>query len=196
MLRAAVLKADRIGPPKITARKNRSLQLSRIAVGAALIALSSRGAVAAAAVNSSVILARARSPAVLAQAMVPPTGADDAEKPMPMNERMNRRFPQPVLVRDLIGLPVLDDRASTIGHVREVVRTAPDKIELVIGCGGWFGWGRRLVAVPVEVLGIEGRQLVSLDMPRSDYATAPTWQPSSGQPLPDSASIRVALARN
>src|SRR4029077_7626516 len=35
-------------------------------------------------------------PVVLAQAMVPPTGADDADKPMPMVERMNRRVPQAV----------------------------------------------------------------------------------------------------
>src|ERR1700732_2342930 len=44
---------------------------------------------------------------VLAQAMVPPTGMDGANKPMPMVERMNRRFPQPGRVGDLIGLPVL-----------------------------------------------------------------------------------------
>ena len=31
-----------------------------------------------------------------AQAMVPPTGMEDASKPMPMLDRMNRRFPQPV----------------------------------------------------------------------------------------------------
>ena len=51
----------------------------------------------------------ADSGVAVAQAMVPPTGMDDANKPMPMVERMNRRFPQPVRVGDLIGLPVLDD---------------------------------------------------------------------------------------
>jgi len=62
-------------------------------------------------------------PIVLVQAMVPPTGMDDANNPMPMVERMNRRFPQPVRVGDLIGLPVLDDRSSTLGFVSQVVRT-------------------------------------------------------------------------
>lgn len=86
----------------------------------------------------------------MAQAMVPPTGADDAAHPMPMNERMERRFPQPVRVGDLAGLPVLDDRASTIGFVRQVVRTPQGAIELIVSCGGWFGRGSRLVAVPIR----------------------------------------------
>ena len=36
---------------------------------------------------------------------------------------MRRRFPQPVRVGDLIGLPVLDDSHVTIGLVRQAVRT-------------------------------------------------------------------------
>ena len=133
---------------------------------------------------------------VLAQAMVPPTGTDDANKPMPMAERMNRRFPQPVRVGDLIGLPVLDDRSSTLGFVRQVVRTPAGKIELIVSYSRWFGWFGRPVAVPIEVVGIEGRQVASLDMPRSEYATAPTWQGQGATALPDEATIRIALARN
>ena len=133
---------------------------------------------------------------VLAQAMVPPTGMDDANKPMPMVERMNRRFPQPVRVGDLIGLPVLDDRSSTLGFVRQVVRTAAGKTELIVSYSRWFGWFGRPVAVPIEVVGIEGRQLASLDMPRSEYAAAPTWQGEGATALPDDATIRIALGRN
>jgi hypothetical protein len=138
-------------------------------------------------------------PIVLAQAMVPPTGMDDANKPMPMVERMNRRFPQPVRVGDLIGLPVLDDRSSTLGYVRQVVRTAAGKIELIVSYSrwfGWFGWFGRPVAVPIEAVGIEGRQLASLDMARGEYATAPTWQGQDATALPEDATIRIALARN
>jgi hypothetical protein len=135
-------------------------------------------------------------PVLLAQAMVPPTGADDANKPMPMAERMNRRFPQPVRVGDLIGLPVLDDRSSTLGVVRQVVRTPAGKIELIVSYSRWFGWFGRPVAVPIEVVGIEGRQVASLDMSRSEYATAPTWQGQGATALPDDATIRIALARN
>ena len=140
--------------------------------------------------------AAAAAPLVMAQAMVPPTGMNDAAHPMPMAERMSRRFPQPVRVGDLIGLPVLDDRASTLGRVRQVVRTAQGKIALIVAYGGWFGWGARLLAVPIEVVGIEGRQLASLDMPRREYAAAPTWQGNDATVLADDAIIRVALARS
>jgi hypothetical protein len=135
-------------------------------------------------------------PMVVAQAMVPPTGMDDANKPMPMVERMKRRYPQPVRVGDLIGLPVLDNRSSTLGFVRQVVRTAAGKIELIVSYSRWFGWFGRPVAVPIEVVGIEGRQVASLDMTRGEYATAPTWHGQDATALPDDATIRIALARN
>ena len=46
----------------------------------------------------------------IAQAMIPPTGMGDADKAMAAAhmaaaERMNKRYPQPVRVGDLIGLP-------------------------------------------------------------------------------------------
>ncbi len=136
---------------------------------------------------------------VTAQAMIPPTGTDDASKPMPMTERMNRRFPQPVRVGDLVGLPILTDSASTLGHVQDVVQTSAGKIELIVAYNkwfGWFGWFTRPVAVPLEAVGIEGRQLVSLDMPSNEYAAAPTWQSGGTTALPGDATIRIALARN
>ena len=138
-------------------------------------------------------------PVVLAQAMIPPTGADDMTKPMPMNERMARRFPQPVRVGDLIGLPVLDNDQSTIGFVRQVVRMPDGGIKLIVSCCGiaaWLGWHARPVAVPIEAVGIEGRYIASLDMPRSDYVTLPTWQDSGAAVLPNDSSIRIALARS
>lgn len=136
---------------------------------------------------------------VMAQAMIPPTGMDDASKPMPMAERMSRRFPQPVRVGDLVGLPMLNDSASTLGYVQQVVRTSAGKTELIVAYNkwlGWFGWFTRPVAVPLEAVGIEGRQLVSLDMPSSEYATAPAWQSGSATALPGDATIQIALARN
>ncbi len=132
---------------------------------------------------------------VLAQAMVPPTGMEPEKKPMTPQERMQARFPQPVRVGDLIGLPLLDDSSCTLGHVRKVVRTADDKIELIVAYGGLLGWGARPVAVPIEVVGIQGRELASLDMPRSEYAAAPTWRNAGAQALPDDAMIKIALAR-
>ena len=138
--------------------------------------------------------------------MVPPTGmgaedkaivtGDMAAQDMAAAERMRRRFPQAVRVGDLIGLPVLDDSDRTLGYIRQVVRTPQHKIELIVAYGGFFGWGARPVAVPIEVVGIEGRQLPSLDMPRSQYAAAPTWRATDDTLVPNDDSISVALARH
>jgi hypothetical protein len=112
---------------------------------------------------------------------------------------MRQRFPQPVRVGDLIGVPLLDDCARTLGYVRHVVRTPQGRIELIVAYSdlfGWFGWDTRPVAVPIEVVGIAGRHLSSLDMPRSEFATAPTWQRGGEIALSDDDSIRVALSRH
>jgi hypothetical protein len=132
---------------------------------------------------------------LVAQATVAPTGMENEKRPMTAEQRMQARFPQPVRVGDLIGLPVLDESACTLGHVRWVVRTENDKIELIVSYGGFLGWGARPVAVPIEVVGIQGRALASLDMPPSDYAGAPTWKGVGARALPDDATIKIALAR-
>ncbi len=139
-------------------------------------------------------------PFVVAQAMVPPTGMGTEDQAMAAQhmaeaERMRRRFPQSVKVGDLIGIPVLDHDSRTLGHVRKVVRTPQGNIELIVAYGGWLGWDTRPVAVPIEVVGIFGRQLASLDMPPSAYAAAPTWNAKDDTVLPADASISVALAR-
>ena len=128
----------------------------------------------------------------------PPPEMSDAGKAITAEARMQRRFPQPVRVGDLIGLPVLDDDHRTLGYVREVERTPQGKIKLIVGYSGWsgwLGWGARPVAVPVEVIGIRGREISSIDMPRSEYAVAPTWQGSDATRLSDGDSIILALAK-
>ena len=170
------------------------MKLPAAALGLALASATCSMAPTNAASGANSAASRAR-PLVLAQAMVPPTGMTDAAHPMPMNERMLMRFPQAVRVGDLIGLPVLDESASTLGYVRRVVRTPQGNIELIVSYSRWWGWFGRPVAVPIEVVGIEGRQLVSLDMPPSEYAAAPTWQGTDAAALPADATIQIALAR-
>lgn len=125
-------------------------------------------------------------------------GMADELKPMTAEQRMQARFPQPVRVGDLIGLPVLDDSASTLGHVREVVRTKENQIELIVAYDGFLGWGTRPVAVPIEVVGIAGRHITALDMPRKEFASARTWIPSEAgaQAIPNDTTIRIALSRH
>ena len=118
-----------------------------------------------------------------------------ASDPITPEQRMRQRFPQPIRVGDLIGLPVLDYDDVTIGHVREVVRTPDDKILLIVAYGGWFGWGARPVAVPIEVVAIFGRQLAALDMQPSEFAAAPTWPNRGARAIPSDEIIRIALTK-
>jgi len=95
--------------------------------------------------------------------MKPSSGGTPSEATTP-EERMRGRFPQPIRLGELINLRVLDDRDVTNGFVQKVVRAPEGKILMLVSRGDWFGWGERLVAAPIEVVAIFGRQLASLDM--------------------------------
>jgi hypothetical protein len=125
--------------------------------------------------------------------------ADAAAKNLTPEQRYNRRYPQAVRVGYLVGLPMLDEQGSTLGYVREVVRTADGKIVLVVPYRAWFGWasgdwGRKVVAVPLEAVAIIGRQVKAIDFSREDFASAPVYS-SSANALPSDETIRIAVAR-
>ena len=119
------------------------------------------------------------------------------QTPMPSEAeaRMNMRFPQPVRVGDLIGLPVLDDDDTTLGRVREVVRDPKGRIKLIVGYSRWWGLGGRAVAVPLEVVVILGRQIDSVDMKPAEYAAAPTWVAGTDLPIAQDQIIRIGVGR-
>ena len=118
------------------------------------------------------------------------------EKKMPTpEEKMAMRFPQPVRVPYLVGLPMLDENNATLGHVQSVVRSHEGKIKLVVDYGGLFGFGSRLVAVPIEVCVMLGRQVAAFDMPRAEFDVAPTWYGSGATALGPDETIQVAIER-
>jgi hypothetical protein len=122
-----------------------------------------------------------------------PATATKAPGALSPEEKMQRRYPQPVKVGDLIGLPVLDDYDRTLGRVKSVVRTAGGKIQLIVPYGGFLGWRQRLVAVPIELVAIAGRQLAALDMTRAEFDAAPAWNDPKSEPIPASDIIRIGL---
>lgn len=123
----------------------------------------------------------------------PPKPPSRAWSELSHEERMARRFPQPVRVGDLIGLPVLDYFDRTIGRVQAVERTAEGKIRLVVPYGRFFSWRRRPVAVPIEVVAIAGRQLAALDMSWEEFDKAPTWTSAGARAIAPDEKIRIAL---
>ncbi len=135
----------------------------------------------------------AAAPFAVAQAphgMLPQT-------PMPSEAeaRMQMRFPQPVRVGDLIGLPVLDDDDSTLGRVREVVRDPQGRIKLIVSYSKWWGIGGRPVAVPLEVVVILGRQIDAVDLKPAEFAAAPTWMAGTDRPIAPDQIIRIGIGR-
>jgi hypothetical protein len=121
---------------------------------------------------------------------------DDDKEPQPTPEqKMAKRYPQPVRVSFLLGLPILDEKSSIIGHVQAVVRTPEGKIELVMPLGGFLGIGTRLVPIPIEIVGMLGAQVAVIDMPADRFMSSPTWTSSRAKPLDPSETIRVAITR-
>ena len=116
----------------------------------------------------------------------------DEKEPTP-EEKMAKRYPQPVKVSFLLGLPVLDERSSIIGHVTAVARTPEGKIQLVMPLGGFFGLGSRLVPIPVEIVGMVGAQVKVLDMPDDRFQSSPTWTSLRAAPLDPTETIKVAI---
>lgn len=131
-------------------------------------------------------------------------GAEEKKKLSP-EERMQSRFPHPIRVGDLIGLPVLDWDDSTIGYIQQVVRTPGGKIQLVVPYRRRLGWvrpgslldwgGRRLVAVPLEAVAILARQVAALDMPPEEFDAAQTFVPSQAAVIPADETISIAITR-
>ena len=108
-------------------------------------------------------------------------------------QKMQRRFPQPARAGDLIGLPLLDYYDRTIGRVKFVVRSQSGKLQLIVAHGGFLGWRKRLVAVPIEVVAIAGRQIAALDMTREEINAAPAWDAAVTTPVAPDEVIRIAL---
>ena len=137
----------------------------------------------------------AQQPLIIAATSEKPEGegAFKEARQLSPEEKMQRRFPQPIRVGDLIGLPVLDDADRTIGHIKFVVRTTTGKLQLIVTYGGFLGWRQRLLPVPIEVVAIAGRQLAALDMTRAEFDGASTWNEASTTPVAADDVIRVAL---
>lgn len=142
----------------------------------------------------------ATTPIKIVLATVPQEAqAKPEEKTYTPEQRFERRYPQAVKVGHLVGLPVLDDRDSTYGYIRAVVRDGNGKIHLLVPYRGWFGWaptdwGRKTVAVPVEAVAILARQIIALDFTRDLFVAAPDYV-GTDVSLPPDETIRMAVYR-
>jgi hypothetical protein len=97
----------------------------------------------------------------------------------------------PVRVADLVNLPIVDESKVVMGRVRAVVQTG-EKIELLLPLGGLFGFGERLVPIPIESVALSGPQVVVVDMPPHRFQKTPTWYGSNSAALAATETISIA----
>jgi hypothetical protein len=98
----------------------------------------------------------------------------------------------PVRVADLIDLPIVDESRVTLGRVRAVVRTGEGKIQLLLPLGGLFGFGERLVPIPIESVALTGPQVTVVDVPPDRFQKTPTWYGSNSETLAAAETISVS----
>lgn len=116
----------------------------------------------------------------------------------PRSEMATARYPQPVLVRDLLGRQVLENapQQHVLGRVAGVVRVDDDNIAILVETAGLFGFGPRRVAVPVAATALLGPFVVALELNSRKLAALPDAAAAPGVAIPADAMIRIGLARN
>jgi hypothetical protein len=140
-------------------------------------------------------------PAAIAMAAALLTGGRiSAQEPAPPGTNLAdfaaRRHPQPVRVGDLIQRRVLQPLESrpVLGHVTQVVRRSDGTELIVMKYGGWWGFGGRVIAVPVPAMALLGAELEILDFTPDQLAKFPTYDGAGVTPVPPDAFIRMGLA--
>jgi hypothetical protein len=97
----------------------------------------------------------------------------------------------PVRVADLIDLPILDANKVVLGRVRGVVRTDEGKIQLLMPLGGLFGFGERLVPIPIENVALSRAEITALEVPPDRFQKSPTWYGHQSEALAATETISI-----
>lgn len=133
-------------------------------------------------------VAHAQSP--MPGGMPPPPG-------MSLAESAAMRFPQPVLVGDLLHREVLRpvESQDVLGRVRELVRDGGGHILAVINFGGFLGFGSRPIAVPVDAMVLLGQDMEVVAFTPQQLRQFPTFSPLGTTVIPRDTIIKVGLAK-
>jgi hypothetical protein len=72
------------------------------------------------------------------------------------------------------------------------VRTGEGKFQLLLPLGGLFGFGERLVPIPIESVTLTGPQVTVVDMPPHRFQKTPTWYGSDSAALATTETISIS----
>ena len=108
-----------------------------------------------------------------------------------------KRFPQPVHVRDLLHRYVLEPVESqpVLGRVREVVKQPDGTIAVVMDFGGLLGFFSRPIAVPVNAMALLGKDMEVIDYEPEQLQKFPNFDLAGTKPLPPDTVLRIGLAK-
>ena len=111
--------------------------------------------------------------------------------PIATPARTEAPLADPVRVGDLIGLPVVDGDNDLLGRVRGVARSDEGKIELLLALGGLFGFGERLVPIPIESVALAAAAITVLEVPPDRFQQTPTWYGHKSEPLAAAETVSI-----
>ncbi len=147
-----------------------------------------RGVLAACVLSAaaSVVHAQSATPG----GMPPPSG-------MSLAASTAMRFPQPVRVGDLLGREVLRpvESQDVLGRVRDIVRAGNGEIMVVVDFGGFLGFGRRPIAVPVNAMVLVGDVMEIVAFTPEQLRGFPTFSPAGSIAVGPDTVIEVGLAK-
>jgi hypothetical protein len=124
---------------------------------------------------------------------------DDSSKKddQTLAQQTEDRFPQPIAAGALVNRRVIQPLESqpTLGRVRALVR-APDKtIEVVVDYGGFFGFGSRPIAVPLDAMTLLSPQLEIVAYTPAQLDGFPTFSGEGTTPLPLDEVVQIGLSK-
>jgi hypothetical protein len=107
------------------------------------------------------------------------------------------RFPQPVRAGDLPHRLILQPVESQIilGRVQSVVQDANGAVMVVMNFGGFYGFGGRLIAVPIDAMVLLGEDMEVVGYTPPQLATFPTFVSAGTVAVSDDAVLHVGLAK-
>jgi hypothetical protein len=116
---------------------------------------------------------------------------------MSLAESAAMRFPQPVRVGDLLGRQVLRpvESQDVLGRVRRLVRDKDGQVMVVVNFGGFFGFGSRPIAVPVDAMVLLGQDMEIVAFTPEQLRQFPTFTPSGTTDVASDTIIKVGLAK-
>ncbi len=107
------------------------------------------------------------------------------------------RFPQPVRVGDLLQRLVLRpvESQNILGRVRAVVRDSKGEIMVAMNFGGFYGYGGRLIAVPIDAMVLLGKDMEVVAYTPKQLRSFPTFVPRGTTEVSNGTVLRVGLAK-